>query len=257
MPSFQKRSFSEPPLRRRKHIVSVVVQNDVDTEFVELAKCCICYEGYNKTSRVPISMTCGHTLCKRCVGRLNSDIFFCCPVCRGVTVVGHDEWGKNLVLLQIMEKLGLLASDDDSPAPAPTTSTGSNHRQYTQILSGITYKDAFRYTWCFFDVMTDYIAYKSQNWVEDMKDRMYLMFDDFSAKVEPILRAFLCFIGLNNMADSFKRESAEYSVNGETIEDYYDRIARVNGASGDGPANVKESETNETDANTEEMASEM
>uniref|UniRef100_A0A7E4ZR21 RING-type domain-containing protein n=1 Tax=Panagrellus redivivus TaxID=6233 RepID=A0A7E4ZR21_PANRE len=95
------------------------------TSDIEMSRCCICYATYNRTNRAPISMACGHTFCHGCIRHMTTKILFSCGVCRTVSPVGWTETKKNVVLIQALEKLNLLASDD-SDETLDSSPLGSN-----------------------------------------------------------------------------------------------------------------------------------
>uniref|UniRef100_A0A7E4VU34 RING-type domain-containing protein n=2 Tax=Panagrellus redivivus TaxID=6233 RepID=A0A7E4VU34_PANRE len=88
-----------------------------DPEIMEICKCVICLEKYNKSYRAPVSASCGHTFCKRCVNRVISFKTFSCCVCRRVTFLGSSDMSKNLTILTLLEKMGQLENDDDADIP--------------------------------------------------------------------------------------------------------------------------------------------
>uniref|UniRef100_A0A7E4URQ4 RING-type domain-containing protein n=1 Tax=Panagrellus redivivus TaxID=6233 RepID=A0A7E4URQ4_PANRE len=78
----------------------------------EMSRCRICYNTYNRTHRAPTSMPCGHTFCHGCIRQMTTEILFSCGVCRTVSLVGWSGTKKNVALIQTLDKLNLLASDD-------------------------------------------------------------------------------------------------------------------------------------------------
>ena len=64
---------------------------------VKTDKCCVCYEETKWISK------CGHVLCKSCYnGILNSNLNYCCPICRsedfepGLNIKGYDSKLENI-----------------------------------------------------------------------------------------------------------------------------------------------------------------
>uniref|UniRef100_A0A7E4ZR25 RING-type domain-containing protein n=1 Tax=Panagrellus redivivus TaxID=6233 RepID=A0A7E4ZR25_PANRE len=85
----------------------------------DMAECCVCTCTYDRTNRAPVSINCGHTFCKCCIPRFINNKQLSCPVCRAVSIVGDSGFQKNLALIQALDKLKLLASDDSKENSAP------------------------------------------------------------------------------------------------------------------------------------------
>uniref|UniRef100_A0A7E4W260 RING-type domain-containing protein n=1 Tax=Panagrellus redivivus TaxID=6233 RepID=A0A7E4W260_PANRE len=79
---------------------------------LDISRCCVCYGIYNRTNRAPMSMPCGHTFCRGCIRQMTTEILFSCGICRTISPVGWVSTKKNVVLIQALEKMNLLATDD-------------------------------------------------------------------------------------------------------------------------------------------------
>uniref|UniRef100_A0A7E4UR73 RING-type domain-containing protein n=1 Tax=Panagrellus redivivus TaxID=6233 RepID=A0A7E4UR73_PANRE len=108
---------------------SVDTSMNSEVEGPKMNQCVICYYTYNRTNRAPVSMPCGHTFCRQCCIRQTTvEKLFSCGVCRQVSVIGLNGTEKNLTLIEILESLNLLDTDDsvegaskDSDAPLEIT----------------------------------------------------------------------------------------------------------------------------------------
>uniref|UniRef100_A0A7E4VBE0 RING-type domain-containing protein n=1 Tax=Panagrellus redivivus TaxID=6233 RepID=A0A7E4VBE0_PANRE len=112
------------------------------TTDIDISRCCICYDTYNRTNRAPMSMPCGHTFCHRCVRRMTKEILFSCGVCRTISPVGWVPTKKNVVLIQALETLNLLAKDDIDEA---LDSTPLGKTVDEQQIHQVTSKDMLSY----------------------------------------------------------------------------------------------------------------
>uniref|UniRef100_A0A7E4UL54 RING-type domain-containing protein n=1 Tax=Panagrellus redivivus TaxID=6233 RepID=A0A7E4UL54_PANRE len=97
----------------------------LDTNGPKKHQCCVCYYAYNRTNRAPVAVSCGHTFCKRCTEKLTTEKLFSCGVCRTVSIIGMKGIEKNLTLIELLESLNLLASDDIVEDKNETTEVSS------------------------------------------------------------------------------------------------------------------------------------
>uniref|UniRef100_A0A7E4VLJ9 RING-type domain-containing protein n=1 Tax=Panagrellus redivivus TaxID=6233 RepID=A0A7E4VLJ9_PANRE len=89
-------------------------------QLAEIATCSICNKRYNNDSRAPIGIPCGHTFCRTCVNSNTAEKTVSCSKCHRTSLIGFSGLSKNVVLIQYLEKLNLLAKDDKTP-PKPDT----------------------------------------------------------------------------------------------------------------------------------------
>lgn len=68
-------------------------------------ECSICYEVFDGQAHCPRLLSCGHTLCSRCIDRLIKENAINCPTCRNTVPVatGAAALPKNFALLDILE----------------------------------------------------------------------------------------------------------------------------------------------------------
>uniref|UniRef100_A0A7E4VKK8 E3 ubiquitin-protein ligase RNF182 n=1 Tax=Panagrellus redivivus TaxID=6233 RepID=A0A7E4VKK8_PANRE len=99
---------SEIPCKRQK-TQNMALINPNDPALVKLATCHRCNKRYNSSTRVPVTMVCGHSVCKACIPRCCrfGDLFMC-TVCQGVHAFSSENWTKNVMLYKLLEKFKLI-----------------------------------------------------------------------------------------------------------------------------------------------------
>uniref|UniRef100_A0A7E4ZRA8 RING-type domain-containing protein n=1 Tax=Panagrellus redivivus TaxID=6233 RepID=A0A7E4ZRA8_PANRE len=148
------------------------IKNCADSDLIELSKCCICYESYNKTNRVPITVPCGHTFCKTCMLRVYVSIMFQCCVCREVSLMGFGKIGKNLALMQIFEKAGLLADDDKENASTPFRINSTAGPHYMNGLENIDPHAFEIHTRLYLTILKEFIYHHNPDYTTDEQESL-------------------------------------------------------------------------------------
>ena len=68
-----------------------------------IIECIVCLEPYNSFDKVPLILTCGHTLCKECVVKINSNSAdIKCPIDRKVEPKATKQLTVNYAILQLL-----------------------------------------------------------------------------------------------------------------------------------------------------------
>lgn len=57
----------------------------------ELTECPLCLERYNKTTKIPKILSCGHTFCQECLTKQNKYKLLECSICRQKQTITHPE----------------------------------------------------------------------------------------------------------------------------------------------------------------------
>ncbi|OMJ72053.1 hypothetical protein SteCoe_29584 [Stentor coeruleus] len=66
-------------------------------------ECIVCLEHYNSFEKLPLILTCGHTLCKECILRMNSGcLSIKCPIDRKIETKNSKQLTVNYAILQIL-----------------------------------------------------------------------------------------------------------------------------------------------------------
>ena len=76
----------------------------MDDEFI---KCCICFEDYNKTDRIPKMLTCQHSFCSQCLSQIyNTDRDnVTCALCRQKMNIKYEDVPNNRIILNFLDML--------------------------------------------------------------------------------------------------------------------------------------------------------
>lgn len=83
-----------------------------NSELTDTAVCSVCFDGFNRTSRVPVSFPCGHTFCRRCVYYVIDGPRFKCCYCRHDHYVGLSHPNMDINVFGLLDKLNLLLDDE-------------------------------------------------------------------------------------------------------------------------------------------------
>uniref|UniRef100_A0A7E4VNE5 RING-type domain-containing protein n=1 Tax=Panagrellus redivivus TaxID=6233 RepID=A0A7E4VNE5_PANRE len=130
--------------------------NTNDEALTELANCCICFETYNRGSRAPILIPCGHTFCKECADKIvTENVFFCCN-CRTVSLLGFGGLSRNADLIQLLETLNLLGEEEAAQRPPARTYNKVTDEVYRAVPL-VTFDEYCR---SFFNLATRYLEFR-------------------------------------------------------------------------------------------------
>ena len=69
--------------------------------WTEFLQCCVCTNKFDSTIYVPISLTCGHTLCTKCLTKLKTRV---CPYDKIPINPLTESLPKNYAILQLLEE---------------------------------------------------------------------------------------------------------------------------------------------------------
>ena len=90
-------------------------------QWTEFLCCSVCEKDFNRTDRCPISLACGHTFCRSCLGKLKQPQ---CHFDQTPITCNKNDLPTNSALLQ------LLPGDSEKPTPSLHTRDASNISQY-------------------------------------------------------------------------------------------------------------------------------
>ncbi|XP_050710262.1 uncharacterized protein LOC126995008 isoform X2 [Eriocheir sinensis] len=69
-------------------------------------ECCVCRRNYNLTERRPTILACGHTFCRKCLGKVAQRGPLLCPTCRTLEKRPSSLLPSNVVLMVALEEEG-------------------------------------------------------------------------------------------------------------------------------------------------------
>uniref|UniRef100_A0A914BY44 RING-type domain-containing protein n=1 Tax=Acrobeloides nanus TaxID=290746 RepID=A0A914BY44_9BILA len=133
--------------------MSLNCDNQTDTihsqpSLVEILTCGICWLPYTVGKRAPISLRCGHTLCRMCIQELGKHkMHVPCGICREKTYVEPKKLTKNFELIRILHYFGHLHED----AEEPIESSNNNEQSKENAQNATVVQRASR-----FDEQVDY-----------------------------------------------------------------------------------------------------
>ncbi len=70
--------------------------------WTEFLHCCVCVSKFNSHTYAPVSLSCGHTVCLKCLAKLKSQI---CPYDKNSIGTLAENHPKNYALLQLIEDI--------------------------------------------------------------------------------------------------------------------------------------------------------
>ncbi len=92
-------------------------------QWTEFLSCPICYNIFNETLHRPISLGCGHTVCKSCLAKLQQKK---CPFDQNIISRDLDELPVNFALLQLVG----VAVPDSHDVPNTSDSLAEHYEYY-------------------------------------------------------------------------------------------------------------------------------
>uniref|UniRef100_A0A7E4UN42 RING-type domain-containing protein n=1 Tax=Panagrellus redivivus TaxID=6233 RepID=A0A7E4UN42_PANRE len=95
--------------------MSTPINEITDPTILHLAQCLICSQTYNKSTRAPIVVNCGHTYCRECIEKVTFNNVFKCFECRAPSCV-ENGFKTNKAMLRGLKSMKLLATDDTMEA---------------------------------------------------------------------------------------------------------------------------------------------
>uniref|UniRef100_A0A7E4USQ8 RING-type domain-containing protein n=1 Tax=Panagrellus redivivus TaxID=6233 RepID=A0A7E4USQ8_PANRE len=99
---------TKPSKDCEESFINPVVLRGDDPELIELAQCISCKKTFTDDRRVPVTLRCGHTMCRICVIRRNGTE---CVNCGLVYKVTSKEINKCICLIDFLEQMNLLKKD--------------------------------------------------------------------------------------------------------------------------------------------------
>ncbi len=93
-------------------------------QWTEFLSCPICYNIFNETLHRPISLGCGHTVCKSCLAKLHHKK---CPFDQNVITREIEELPVNFALLQLV---GVAVPEQQPENPATSDNLADDYKYY-------------------------------------------------------------------------------------------------------------------------------
>lgn len=65
--------------------------------------CPVCFESYNSASNTPLILTCGHTVCTKCINSIYNTTQLICPLDRVLDTRKPEQLPKNIALIHVID----------------------------------------------------------------------------------------------------------------------------------------------------------